>query len=186
MPGFLGQGHRRCDWRNNMNGEVYGHDFEDGQRNGWENGPGSPKGELKTEEGINGPNTYWSGQLETPVGPISSMPHFKTSLYKVLNFPTPERERAQFEITFKYRVHEPEPGEATLISFTIAARLPLQGYVRYHIDSNTPLDTWIQLPPLKLDLHGDDSQIVIGALDGTEPSVFRKLDIDDIVVKRIF
>ncbi|MBT2340170.1 hypothetical protein [Pseudomonas fluorescens] len=141
----------------------YGHNFEDGERNGWENDVGSLDGLLKTEEG---PNTFWSGKLEWR--PPQT---FQASLAKIFSFPGGEQEKGQLEITFRYRVYPPEPGEATSIGLIVTDSDSL-GVPIFWIDERTPHGTWIDLPVTQVPYSGArPPHVVIGTRGGSGPGV---------------
>ncbi|WP_248746683.1 hypothetical protein [Pseudomonas sp. MWU12-2037] len=155
-------------------------DFENGERNGWENEIGSPDGILKTEAGPEGPNTFWSGKLEWRP-PNTFLP----SLFKMFTLSGKEQEKEWLEISFKYRVYPPEPGEATTITGVITQHFSI-AYNSFFIDEYTPTNEWLQGDPIKiLVVYSNNlSHLLIGARNGTGPGVSRKIDIDDIKVVR--
>lgn len=162
--------------------DKYGHDFQDGKRNGWENDIGSLDGILKSEEGADGwKNTFWSGKLEYRPPNI-----FLPSLAKMFTFPGPRKDKEEggfLFTTFRYRVHPPEPGEATTIAVVVTANISL-AYSAFYIDEHTPTGKWLQSDPIGVRYTGTKAHIVIGshaALSG----VSRKVDIDDITVERV-
>lgn len=150
-------------------------DFEDGERHGWENDIGSLDGILKTEEG---PNTFWSGKLE-----CRPTHRFMPSLAKMFTLPGGEQERGTLEISFRYRVYPPEPGEATLVAVIITANVSL-AYSAFLIDRNTPTGKWHQ-NGAGVRYTGNRAHIVIGTDFGDGSGVSRRVDIDDIKVVQI-
>ncbi|WP_338522286.1 hypothetical protein NUH87_19180 [Pseudomonas batumici] len=150
-------------------------DFEDGERNGWENDIGSLDGILKTE----GPNTFWSGKLEWR--PTHT---FMPSLAKVFTLPGGEQQKGNLETSFKYRVHPPEPGEATRLAITVTADVSL-GSGTVWIEPNTPTGKWLQSNTIGVRYSGSRAHVLIGTrgVDGT--AVSRKIDIDDIKVVQV-
>ncbi|AXP05795.1 MULTISPECIES: hypothetical protein [Pseudomonas] len=166
-----------------MNHDKYGHDFQDGKRNGWENDIGSPDGVLKSEEGPGGKNTFWSGKLEYRPPNI-----FLPSLAKMFTFPGPRQDDPKPEkgflfTSFRYRVHPPEAGEATTIRVIVTANVSL-GYNAFYIDPNTPTGVWLQTDPIGVRYSGTKAHIVIGT-NAAEPGVSRKFDLDNIEVVRV-
>jgi hypothetical protein len=159
----------------NADEDKLGHDFEDGERNGWENDIGSPDGILKTEEG---PNTFWSGKLEW-----KTTHPFMPSLAKQFVFHGEEQEKGFLLTTFKYRFHPPEPGEATEMTVVIAKDMSLGWSAAFTLSSLTPTAIWLQSREIKTSYSGGKSHILIGAHFGEVAS--RKVDIDDIEVVRI-
>jgi len=154
-------------------------DFEDGKRNGWENDVGSPDGILKTEEGPQGPNTFWSGKLEW------RPPHtFQASLAKMFRLHVGEHEKGALSTSFRYRVYPPEPGEATTIMVLVTAN-PSLGYTAFYIDERTPTGKWLQSEPVAVRYSGSRAHALIGTIGGDGPGVSRKVDIDDIKVVQI-
>ncbi|NWD72184.1 hypothetical protein HX870_31710 [Pseudomonas gingeri] len=159
----------------NVDEEDYGTDFEDGERNGWENDIGSPDGILKTEEGPVGPNTFWSGKLEWRP-PRTFLP----SLAKMLPLlPGGEQDIHRFFVSFRYRVHPLEPGEATTIGVVLTANVSL-GHYAFWIDEHTPTGKWLNSDPASVSFYGNRGHILIGSHYGDGPGVSRKIDIDDI------
>ena len=150
--------------------------FEDGERNGWENDIGSLDGILKTEEGPVGPNTFWSGKLE-----CRPTHRFMPSLAKMFTLPGEEQETGFLFTSIKYRVHPPEPGETTTIAVVITANVSL-GYSAFVIDQSTPIGTWLQSSPTGVRYTGNRAHVVIGTDVGDGTGVSRKVDIDDIKV----
>ncbi|WP_040071466.1 hypothetical protein [Pseudomonas batumici] len=151
-------------------------DFENRERNGWENDIGSLDGILKTEEG---PNTFWSGKLEWR--PTHT---FMPSLAKMFTLPGGEQGKGNLETSFKYRVHPPEPGEATEISVTVTDNVSL-GHNSFFIDKRTPHGKWLQSSTITFPYSGTRAHVLIGTrgVDGT--AVSRKIDIDDIKVVQV-
>ncbi len=147
----------------NVDEEDYGTDFENGDRNGWENDVGSLDGILKTEEGPLGPNTFWSGKLEWRP-PATFLP----SLAKMLTLPGGEQEKGMLFTTIKYRIHPPEPEEATMIAVTIAANISL-GYSTFLIDQHTPTGQWLESNGIGFGYSGNRAHILIGAVVGDGP-----------------
>jgi hypothetical protein len=164
-----------------MNHDEYGHDFQDGKRNGWENDVGSLDGILKSEDDGGCKNTFWSGKLE--YRPPNT---FLPSLAKMFTFPGPKQDKEEkgFLFTsFRYRVHSPEAGEATMIGVVVTANISL-GYTAFYIDERTPTEKWIQSDPIGVRYSGTKAHIVIGSHVAV-PGVSRKIDIDDIKVERV-
>ncbi|WP_248746681.1 hypothetical protein [Pseudomonas sp. MWU12-2037] len=152
-------------------------DFEDGERHGWENDIGSPEGVLKTEDGPEGSNTFWSGKLQSRQPPDP----FQASLAKIFTLPGEEQQSGILLTSFRYRVHPPEPGEATTIAVTVTGHISL-GYGNFFIDEHTPQGMWLQSGPIKVPYYHSRAPVLIGTQGGSGPAVFRKLDIDDIKV----
>ncbi|WP_053213180.1 hypothetical protein [Pseudomonas sp. Q12-87] len=161
-----------------MNHNEYGHDFEDGGRNGWENDTGSLDGILKTEEEGGRKNTFWSGKLEWK-SPYPFMP----SLAKIFTFSGGEEEKGSLLTTFKYRVHPPEPGEATEMTVVVTKDISLGWSAAFTLGSQTPTGKWLQSRKITTSYFGGRSHILIGAHFGEVAS--RKVDIDDIEVVRV-
>ncbi|MDT8908527.1 hypothetical protein SAMN03159376_01228 [Pseudomonas sp. NFACC09-4] len=149
-------------------------DFEDGERNGWENDVGSLDGILKTEEG---PNTFWSGKLEWRPPYI-----FQPSLAKMFTLPGGEQERGFLFTSFKYRVHPPEPGEARETAIVVTANVSL-GYAAFPIDGRTQTGKWLDSSPIGVRYSGSRAHVLIGTDFGDGLS--RKVDIDEIKVERV-
>ncbi|KQW34174.1 MULTISPECIES: hypothetical protein [Pseudomonas] len=160
-----------------MNHDKYGHDFEDGERNGWENDVGSLDGVLKTEETAEGSNTFWSGKLEWRPPYI-----FQPSLAKMFTLPGGEQEKGSLFTSFRYRVHPPEPGEATETAIVVTANVSL-GYSAFPIDRGTPTGKWLQSNRIGVRYSGSRAHVLIGTDFGDALS--RKVDIDDITVVRV-
>ncbi|MDO7895840.1 hypothetical protein [Pseudomonas citrulli] len=166
-----------------MNQDKYGHDFQDGKRNGWENDLGSLDGELKSEGEAGNKNTYWSGKLEYRPPNI-----FLPSLAKMFTFPGPRQddpkpEQGTLFTSFKYRVHPPEPGEATTVRVIVTANVSL-GFGSFYIDESTPTGKWLQTEPIGVHYSGTKAHVLIGT-NYAEPGVSRKVDIDDIEINRV-
>ncbi len=163
--------------------DRYGHDFQDGKRNGWENDVGSPDGILKSEEDGGRKNTFWSGKLEWKKL-VYRPPHtFQPSLAKMFTLPGPKQERGSLFTSFKYRLHPLEAGEATTIRVVVTGDVSL-GFSAFFIDPGAPTGTWLQSDPIGVRYSGTRAHVLIGA-DYGEPGVSRKLDIDDIKVERV-
>lgn len=169
--------------------DKYGHDFQDGKRNGWENDIGSLDGILKSERAPSGEkNTFWSGKLEYRPPNI-----FLPSLAKMFTFPGPRQDdrkpddpkpdKGLLITSFRYRVHPPEPGEATTIRIIVTDNVSL-GYGAFYIEPHTPTGIWHQTDRIEVPYRGTKAHIVIGT-NSAEPGVSRKFDIDDIQVERV-
>jgi hypothetical protein len=162
-----------------MNHDKYGRDFEDGERNGWENDIGSLDGTLKSEQDPGGQkNTFWSGKLE-----YRPPQTFQPSLAKMFTFPGPKQEKGVLFTSFRYRVHPPEAGEATTIRVIVTANVSL-GFSAFWIYPSTPTGTWLPSDLIAVSYSGTGAHVVIGT-DFGEAGVSRKLDIDDIKVERV-
>ncbi len=156
-------------------------DFEDGERHGWENDIGSLDGILKTEEGQEGStNTFWSGKLQSRQPPDP----FQASLAKMFTLPGEEQQSGFLFTSFKYRVHPPEPGEATEIAVTVTAHVSL-GHTNFFIDGRTPQGKWLQSDPIKVSYYNSRTHVLIGTRGASGAAVSRKIDIDDIKVVQI-
>jgi len=156
-------------------------DFKEGNWNGWKNGPGiRPGGELKTEKG---PNTFWSGKLEKDRGSATGI---QPSLFKEFAIQDGEERKAQYHVTFDYRIHPLEPGEANIIAITVTTETTRQ-WVNNWTKSDTELNKWHHLTwgfigPLFAD---GSKQVWIGTRGGQDRETFRKVDIDNIRVQRL-
>ncbi|MGX1171809.1 hypothetical protein [Pseudomonas sp. R151218B TE3479] len=164
-----------------MDHDKYGHDFNDGKRNGWENDIGSLDGVLKSEGEGSRKNTFWSGKLEYRPPNI-----FLPSLAKMFTFPGPrgdKEEQGWLFTSFRFRIHPAEPGEATVLRVIVTANVSL-GYTAFNIDTDTPTGSWLPSGPIGVRYSGTKAHIVIGT-NSAAPGVSRKIDIDDITVERV-
>ncbi len=157
-------------------------DFTDGNWNGWQNGRGLPGGQLKTDKEEKGPNTFWTGKLETDPGHPTGV---QASLWKEFTFESEEDRKAHYIITFDYRVQKPESGEAPWIMLTITTERR-RNLLNYSIiEPNTEPGKWHHsLPYIGEFFYSGDNQIWIGTRGWSEPTAHRKLDIDNIRVVR--
>ncbi|MBC3362336.1 hypothetical protein [Pseudomonas sp. SWRI154] len=155
-------------------------DFEDG-RHGWENDLGSLDGTLEEEDTPTGKNTFWSGRLKAKY-PQEEF-EISASLAKMFFFSGEGQQDGMFSISFDYRVHWPEQGEAIRIYLMASGEVPL-GYSRTLIDERTPVDEWLQFPLSSLYYARDRmTPVLIGAHGSLENHASsRKIDIDNIRV----
>jgi hypothetical protein len=156
-------------------------DFKEGNCNGWQNCSGiRPGGELKTEKGT---NTYWSGKLErSPDHPLGLQP----SLFKEFVFQEDEERKAQYQVTFDYRIHPLEPGEAKMIAITITTETTRQ-LVNNWTEPDAELNQWhsVTLGFIGHIFADSSKQIWICTRGGSDFETFRKVDIDNIRVQRV-
>lgn len=148
--------------------------FENGERNGWENDAGSLDGILVTE----GQNTFWSGRLECP-----PTHRFMPSIAKMFTLPGGDQDRGILLVRFMYRVHPPEPGEATSLAIVVTSNISLASS-SIAIDSNTKVDKWLAAGA-GVSYISNRTHIVFGTDRGVGSGVSRKIDIDDIRVLQI-
>jgi len=134
----------------------------------------------KMEKGTAGPNTFWSGKLQSRQPPDP----FQPSLAKIFTPSGGEQERGFLFTSFKYRVHPPEQGETTTIAVTVTANVSL-GYSNFFIDEHTPQGTWIQSNPIGVSYYRGRAHVLIGTLGAFGTAVSRKIDIDDIKVVQV-
>ncbi|WP_434606522.1 hypothetical protein [Pseudomonas sp. R1-7] len=151
-------------------------DFKNGQRNGWENGPHLPYGEIRLENG----SYFWSGDLKVPSKP--SIP-IQPSLIKT--FPLSEEEQLdRYIISFFYRVHRLQAGEATELPVAVCT----DGYehlgVLAWLTEKTPIDQWIPVKD-KSSWFRSSTVLYIGTGRGLVNNLHRKIDITNILVTRI-
>ncbi|MEX0163852.1 hypothetical protein MRBLPD1_002346 [Pseudomonas brassicacearum] len=156
-------------------------DFKEGNWNGWKNGTGiRPAGELKTEKGT---NTFWSGKLER------SRDHYlglQPSLFKEFNFQDDEERKAQYHVTFDYRLHPLGPGEAKMIAITVTTETTRQLFNNW-TEPDAELNKWhsVRWGFIGMLFADGSKQIWIGTRGGSDFETFRKVDIDNIRVRRI-
>ena len=159
-------------------------DFEDGERHGWENDIGSQDGTLKTESTPAGGNTFWSGRLKAKY-PQEEF-EISASLAKMFFFSGEGQQDGTFGVSFEYRVHRPEQGEAIRIYLMVSGEVPL-GFARTLIDERTPVDKWLQRPLATLFYTRNRmTPVLIGAHGSLENHASsRKIDIDNIRVVQL-
>lgn len=155
-------------------------DFEDGKRHGWENDIGSMDGELKTEHTPAGLNTFWSGKLQPKH--IPEPIEMNASLAKLFTLAGDEQQHGMFSVSFEYRVHRPEPGEAIRIYLTLTGEIAL-GYISTEINENTPVGEWLKFGPTAFFYGRNRTPVLIGSYGTPDNRAsFRKIDIDNIRV----
>lgn len=102
-------------------------DTEEAKWNGWQNGPGASKGELKSE----GNNGYWSGQVN-----LFNMPKIQPALHKVLDI----EPGTYVDFHFNYRIPS-APSEFFYITITDPDR---QGMNHIPVETTTPVGIWLE------------------------------------------
>lgn len=151
-------------------------DFQNGQRNGWENGPGVPDGKIELENG----NYFWRGDLKVP---SKAWPTIQPSLMKRFDILDKERQD-YYDIVFTYRVHRLQEGEASELAITVCPEAAHFSANIAWLEIKTEPGRW-QKAIAKERWFRRSSVLWIGTQGGMMHDHYRKIDIDYISVTRI-
>ncbi|SCY87750.1 MULTISPECIES: hypothetical protein [unclassified Pseudomonas] len=136
-------------------------DTEEAKWNGWENGPGASKGELKTE----GKNGYWSGQVN-----MFDYAKVQPGLRKIFDF----EPGTTLYFHFNYRIPS-APSEYFYMTITDPDRLAAN---QIAVETTTPVNTWVKIQERLLYLP-PKKEVWIGFTGSRNLSPFA-IEFDDI------